>query len=487
MYESFYGLTQKPFATTPDPRYFFPSAKHEEALASLSFAVHQRKGFALITGETGTGKTMLSHMLLNELGDQAVSAMITNTHLSAKGLLQTICYELDLPYTGLTKEELMFQLNGFLVGKLAEDRSVVLVIDEAQNLTPIVLEEVRMLSNAEAESAKLLQIILVGQPALRRKLAMRQLEQLRQRVSITFHLYPLNREDTYGYIRHRLHVAGAEQDGLFTESALAKVFEFTRGIPRTVNILCDHAMLLGYIKESGRISGLIVDEAVYDLERGMQTSDSLGAKGGRSAEPPCAEASSGDAQEGVTGEAELEPVAGPDVCPCAPEAEPAREPCDAVAQDDMAADGSMATSEPEHGPPILAGPGVRSRLPIQRVDESVRQSLLQGSKDQFIQAALDQERSGPEPSVGSSSGEEVLDEIVTRPMEQVAGPVPQPEGDEMDELQRAIEEAEEQRRPQVPCLDLGGRLSGFDEVELGYSPELAFEEASRCLRCDLEE
>ena len=266
MYESFFGLREKPFAMTPDPRYFYPSAKHTDALNHMVYAIEERRGFVVITGEIGSGKTTLSRVLFQKLDPATKTAVIRNTHLSAKDLVAETLDELELPFDSrATKRALISRLNEFLVDQMRTDTNVVLLIDEAQNLKPSVLEEVRMLSNLETETEKLIQIILMGQPELRTKLWLKELTQLRQRVTLHYHLTPLNESETATYIAHRLHVAGTNGAPIFSSDALAKVFRYTQGVPRLINGMCDRALLTGYVNETNSIGPAIIDEVVREL------------------------------------------------------------------------------------------------------------------------------------------------------------------------------------------------------------------------------
>jgi len=266
MYESFFGLKEKPFRMTPDTRYFYPSEKHVDALNHMVYAIEERRGFVVITGEIGSGKTTLSRVLFHRLDPRTKTAIIRNTHLSAKDLISATLDEVEVPYKpGSTKTHLISQLNEFLIDQLREDNNVVLLIDEAQNLKPAVLEEVRMLSNLETETDKLIQIILMGQPELKQKLWLKELTQLRQRVTLHYHLGPLDARETGGYVAHRLHVAGANGAPIFKSAALTKVFQYTKGVPRLINGLCDRALLTGYVQETKAIGGDIIDEVAQEL------------------------------------------------------------------------------------------------------------------------------------------------------------------------------------------------------------------------------
>ncbi len=266
MYEAFFGLKEKPFRMTPDPRYFYPSTKHVDALNHMVYAIEERRGFVVITGEIGSGKTTLSRVLFQKLDPATKTAVIRNTQLTAKDLLALILEELEIDFKpSETKTALISRLNAFLVEQLRENTNVVLLIDEAQNLKPSVLEEVRMLSNLETETEKLIQIILMGQPELKEKLWLKGLTQLRQRVTLHYHLTPLDALETVAYVHHRLHAAGVNGTVNFESAALPKIFEYTHGVPRLINALCDRALLTGYVNESKTIGPEIVDEVAREL------------------------------------------------------------------------------------------------------------------------------------------------------------------------------------------------------------------------------
>lgn len=267
MYEKFYGFTEKPFNTTPDTRFFFPSAEHTEALNSLIYAVRERKGFVVITGEIGAGKTTVSRALMNTLGLKTKVALVTNTHLTQKELICQILDELGVEYKPGVKQKLLNQLNAHLIKLLAEDTNVVLIIDEAQNLSPKVLEEVRMLSNLETETEKLIQIILLGQPQLKTKLVDPNLEQFRQRIAIYYHLRPLSRQETADYILHRLKLVSSNGvHEIFTPEAVGQVYAQSQGIPRLINLICDSALLSGYVREQRQINDTIIHEVAKERD-----------------------------------------------------------------------------------------------------------------------------------------------------------------------------------------------------------------------------
>ncbi len=266
MYEAHFGLREKPFRMTPDPRYFFPSAKHTDALNHMVYAIEERRGFVVITGEIGSGKTTLSRVLFQKLEPTTKTAIIRNTHLTAKDLVSLTLDELEIPYRpGSTKTHLIGLLNEYLIDQLRDNNDVVLLIDEAQNLKPNVLEEVRMLSNLETETDKLIQIILMGQPELKAKLWLKELTQLRQRVTLHYHLAPLDASEMSGYITHRLHIAGANGTPLFAAAAMPRIFQHTQGVPRLINGLCDRALLTAYVNEAKTVGPEIIEEVAMEL------------------------------------------------------------------------------------------------------------------------------------------------------------------------------------------------------------------------------
>lgn len=268
MYNRFFGFRENPFNQTPDSSFFFSSEKHKSALDALLYCIRQSKGFVVITGEIGSGKTTVMRTLLRELGDGVQSAVITNTHLSPKGILLLVLEDLGIPYQPGSKERLLIQFNEYLIQQASEDRTVVLIIDEAQNLSPMCLEEVRMLSNLETEKEKLIQIVLIGQPELRKKLDLPRLEQLRQRIAIHYHLSPLNEDETRDYILHRLSRVrsdGSQAEMIFDPDALTLICQYSRGVPRLINHLCDHALLTGCLSDSKVITRFMIEETITEL------------------------------------------------------------------------------------------------------------------------------------------------------------------------------------------------------------------------------
>jgi general secretion pathway protein A len=268
MYEAFYGFRENPFRLTPDPDYLFLSANHQEALGHLLFGANEGNGVVIVTGEIGTGKTTLLRTLVRNLGPDTIIAYIFNPALSALELLQTINTDLNLPATSDSKKELIDTLNRFLLGQRSAGKRVVVIIDEAQDLEPGVLEQLRLLSNLETEREKLLQIILVGQPELSDLLAQPTLAQLDQRITLRWHLGPLNAPDTAAYVRHRISAATEGREPVFfSPKALQYVYRFSGGIPRVINVLCHRTLLVGYTNEQSQIDGPIVRQAAKELRQ----------------------------------------------------------------------------------------------------------------------------------------------------------------------------------------------------------------------------
>lgn len=267
MYEEFYGLKEKPFNLTPDPRFFFLSENHRGAFEHLLYGIKEREGFILITGEVGTGKTTLCRALLDKIESQATdSALILNPMFSEQELLQCILSDFGIQSQASTKKELLDDLNRFLLNQQAADRNSILIIDEAQNLPLPILEEIRILSNLETEKEKLLQIILMGQVELKEKLSLPRLRQLNQRISIRYHLQPLGREEVPRYIHHRLTVAGSSGDIHFDSAALHEIYLYSQGIPRLINLASDRALLAGYAEQSRKIGRQTVIKGLKSLQ-----------------------------------------------------------------------------------------------------------------------------------------------------------------------------------------------------------------------------
>jgi general secretion pathway protein A len=262
MYESYYGLKEKPFNLLPDPQYLYMSAGHENAFTHLEYAITENKGFVVVTGEIGSGKTTLINYLLQKIPQDVNVAIVNNTDVGPLQLLKMVCQEFELEAAGLDKAEMLDKLNQYLVEQYALRRRVVLIVDEAQNLPKKTMEEIRMLSNLEADKHHLIQIILVGQPELRAKMQARGLEQLVQRVTIHCHLEGLRKGDVRHYIHHRLRVAGAKDLNIFNAAAIEALHQYSRGIPRLINILCDVALVYGYADDQKVIDDAIIHSVV---------------------------------------------------------------------------------------------------------------------------------------------------------------------------------------------------------------------------------
>jgi general secretion pathway protein A len=268
MYTAFFGLREKPFALSPDPRFLFLSAAHREALAHLLYGIEQGEGFIAVTGEVGTGKTTLCRTLLRRLGHEVEVAFLFNPNLTARELLEAILIEFGVEKRGEGTREVVEELNHFLLERRQQGRRVLLIIDEAQGLPPETLEQIRLLSNLETESEKLIQILLLGQPELDELLESPELRQLRQRIGVRWRLAPLSREETGEYVRHRLRIsADATRDHLFPDDALRAIYRRSRGIPRLVNLLCDRALLAAYADGAPTVEGRHVERAA--LETGV--------------------------------------------------------------------------------------------------------------------------------------------------------------------------------------------------------------------------
>jgi general secretion pathway protein A len=269
MYLRFYGLREAPFNPTPDPKFLYQSVRHREALAQLLYGVLERKGFTVLTGEVGTGKTTLLRTLLARLDRDVPVAYVHNTALGIEGLVEYMLEDWGVQSTATTHARRLGDLSRFLIEQHRLGQSPVLIIDEAQNLSIPTLEAVRLLSNFETDSEKLLQILLVGQPELRRKLNTPELRQLKQRIGLRSHIGPLEPEEVRAYIHHRLRIAGAPDGSIFTDAAIQRITAYSEGIPRVVNIVCDHCLLSGYADQKRRIDPTAATEAIEYLEDGQ--------------------------------------------------------------------------------------------------------------------------------------------------------------------------------------------------------------------------
>jgi general secretion pathway protein A len=259
MYESFYGLKEKPFNLTPDPDYFYMSPGHENVYTHLEYAIQESKGFVVVTGEVGSGKTTLINYLLRKIPQSIHVGIINNTLVQFQELLRMICLEFELEIANAEKALLLTRLYSFLLEKYSKRERVILIIDEAQNLPEKTLEEIRMLSNLEAEKHHLLQMILVGQPQLKEKLERKNLEQFVQRITVYCHLDALDKNQVDHYIRHRLKIAGAQNLDLFDPEALDAIFKHSLGIPRLINMLCDAALVYGYADDAKIIDRELIE------------------------------------------------------------------------------------------------------------------------------------------------------------------------------------------------------------------------------------
>jgi general secretion pathway protein A len=266
MYESYYGLKENPFNVTPDPKYIYLGENHQEALAHLLYGARERKGFVVITGEVGSGKTTLIHYLLSKLNGNGntKTAYLFNPKLNANDFIQYILKDLGVEVNGGTKSSNLYSLYQYLLKAYQNNKKVILIVDEAQGLNAELLEEIRLLSNFETSKSKLLQIILVGQPELKKTLSQLNLRQLKQRINMRYHLNPLSKRETKEYIEKRLRTAGAK-GRLFTEKAIEEIYRRSKGTPRIINILCDNSLLNGYAQDQKNIDDKSVREAARDL------------------------------------------------------------------------------------------------------------------------------------------------------------------------------------------------------------------------------
>ena len=271
MYESYYGLTAKPFQLRPDPHFFFGSKGHKRAMAYLEYGLSQGEGFIVVTGEVGAGKTTLVRNLFNKLThEQIVAAHIVNTHLDPDDTLRMVVSAFGLHYEGASKTDLLTRLEQFLHSVDRQGKRALLVIDEAQNLNPKTVEELRMLSNFQTDEKSLLQTFLLGQPEFRGTLHSPGMQQLRQRVIASYHLGPMDAQETRAYIEHRLHTVGWNGDPSFDDDAHAAIFGYTGGIPRKTNTLLDRVLLMGYLEELHHFTGEHIQTVIGDISEEFQ-------------------------------------------------------------------------------------------------------------------------------------------------------------------------------------------------------------------------
>jgi len=267
MYKKFFGLKENPFNVNPDPRYLFLTGNTQEALACLTYGIETRKGFILMTGEVGTGKTTLINKLLEWLHKERVfTAFVFNPRLSVSQFFDFMMADFGIPCETHQKGQMLLKLNQWLLDRYQAGERAVLVVDEAQNLSPQMLEEIRLLTNLETSTEKLLQIVLAGQPELEQKLNQPQLRQLRQRITLRAKTRQLTLEETRGYIEERMRIAGAENPDIFSPEAVAAVHHYARGIPRVTNLLCEHALVSSFVDQKNPVPAEIVEEVARDFD-----------------------------------------------------------------------------------------------------------------------------------------------------------------------------------------------------------------------------
>src|SRR5499425_585690 len=267
MYKEFFGLRANPFNVNPDPRYLFLTRHTEEALACLTYGIQSRKGFVLLTGEVGTGKTTLINKLLEWLRlQQVATAFIFNSRMNVPQFLDYMMADFGIPCDSKSKSQILQRLYNWLLDRYRAGETAVLIVDEAQNLTDEVLEEIRMLTNLETSTEKLLQIVLVGQPELETKLKQPQLRQLRQRLTLRAKTHPLTLEETKAYVQQRLRIAGSDGREIFEPEALVSIHKYANGIPRVVNLVCEHCLVSAFVDQKPTISAAIVDVVAGDFD-----------------------------------------------------------------------------------------------------------------------------------------------------------------------------------------------------------------------------
>jgi len=266
MYLEFYNLREHPFNITPDPRFLYFARHHKEAYDHLMYGIQHRKGFIQLTGEVGSGKTTLCRAVLANLGKDVETALILNPSLTESQLLRAMLNDFGLEVKGRDRLAYIEKLNDFLLERSKEGTNVALVIDEAQDLSPEVMEQVRLLSNLETDQQKLIQIVMCGQPELEKRLARPDLRQLRQRITVRYHIPPLTQEDVMMYIRHRLWVAGSDGRIIFDAGAIREVYKFSKGGPRLINAVCENCMLAGFVARTNVIDARCVRKAIQQLE-----------------------------------------------------------------------------------------------------------------------------------------------------------------------------------------------------------------------------
>ena len=286
MYNEYYGLIRSPFEMTPDPSFLYMGEAHREGLATLVYAVNSGKGFVMLTGEVGTGKTTLLHALLSQLDSSTNSAFIFNPRLDPMGFFRMLFEELGVGPACDSKAEYLLALNQYLIDKLAANERVLLIVDEAQNLSTEMLEEIRLLSNLETPTSKLIQIMLVGQPELQDLIDQPELRQLRQRISLRHHLRPFDEGEVTEYVNERLNKAGYTGRGIFKKRAIRELYAVTEGTPRMINNVCDGALLLGYARQETSLGADAIREVAHDLGFGPKDEFEGNGKVGGKGSPP---------------------------------------------------------------------------------------------------------------------------------------------------------------------------------------------------------
>ncbi|BAW80955.1 secretion ATPase [Candidatus Nitrosoglobus terrae] len=266
MYQKFYKMTGKPFQLSADPRFFYGSTVHKRAMSYLRYGLMQGEGFIVITGSVGAGKTMLARTLVSELADNStVVAQVVTTQLEANDMLRIVAASYGLAQEGVTKATLLKAIESFLISKAREGKRVLLLVDEAQNLPPDSLEELRMLSNFQVRERALLQCFLLGQDEFRQTLALENMEQLRQRIIVAYHLNPLGKDETRGYIEHRLKLVGWDSDPMITDKAYEAIYGYTEGLPRRINTFCDRVLLCTYVEESHVVDQQTINAVIKEM------------------------------------------------------------------------------------------------------------------------------------------------------------------------------------------------------------------------------
>lgn len=278
MYKEFFGLRANPFNVNPDPRYLFLTRHTEEALACLTYGIQSRKGFVLLTGEVGTGKTTLVNKLLEWLRlQQVATAFIFNSRMNVPQFLEYMMADFGIPVDSDSKSRVLMRLYNWLLDRYRAGETAVLIVDEAQNLSDEVLEEIRLMTNLETFTEKLLQIVLVGQPELEQKLKQANLRQLRQRLTLRAKTYPLSLEETRAYVIQRLRIAGSNGQQIFSPESLAAVHRYSNGIPRVINLLCEHCLVSSFVDQQKTVPGNVVDAVARDFDLGESPAAAAGA------------------------------------------------------------------------------------------------------------------------------------------------------------------------------------------------------------------